>query len=397
MHTLLNCKSGMHMSSLSRYHKIFIASLCMLILILLPSNCLAATNEYRYELLDSPNGSTSYRLTVSVTDTLYEYYSSQDHNLYRYNFSKFVTPDALKPIADDLWSIYSNDEDFANGVLMIVHQIPYAESEPQKYPVETIVENEGDCDLLSILTASIMKAGGLDVVLLLLEYYDHMLVGVHLPESPKDARSQVYFYRHEEKKYYVAETTGGEWKNGWRVGECPESLQSSSAKIVSLENYEISSPGQVSSSYTLPDSASISMSLSTNFAIFQENVEIEGSLSPSIAGETVTLFFSSSGAPLTMLAKVVTDSTGQYCYTWYSPPGGIHSVRANWSGDDDYNGADSSKLRLVVVPSEILIVGVILIFFLVTVLIVKMATSGGKSKNSKIFDELDIPDYPQDF
>jgi hypothetical protein len=397
MHLLLNFKSGMCMSSLSRHRKIFIASLCMLILIVLPSNCLAATHKYRYELLDDPNGSTSYRLTVSVTDTLYDYYSSQDHNLYRYDFSKFVTPDTLKPVADDLWKIYSNQEDFANGALMIVHQIPYAESEPQKYPVETIVENEGDCDLLSILAASIMKAGGLDVVLLLLEYYDHMLVGVHLPESPKDARSQVYFYQNEEKKYYVAETTGGEWENGWRVGECPESLQSSSAKIVSLENCEMSAPGQVSSSYTLPDSGLVSMSLSTNFVIFQDNVEIKGSLSPPIAGETVTLFFSSLGSPLTMLAKVVTDSTGQYCYTWYSLPGGIHSVRANWSGNEDYNGADSSKLRLVVVPSEILIVGVILIFFLVIILIVKMATGGGKSKNSKILDEFDIPDYPQDF
>ena len=162
-----------------RRQKILIASLCMLLLLLLPSSCLAATHKYSYELLDSPGGDTTYRLTVSVTETLYEYYSSQDHNLYSYDFSKFVTPDALKPVADDLWSIYSNEEDFANGVLMILHQIPYVESDPQKYPVETIVENEGDCDLFSIVAASIMKAGGLDVVLLLFEYQDHMLVGVH--------------------------------------------------------------------------------------------------------------------------------------------------------------------------------------------------------------------------
>jgi len=377
------------MPSPSRQQKILIASLCTLLLILLPSSCLADTHKYSYELVDTPSGSTTYRLTVSVTDTLYEYYRSKDHKLYSYDFSKFVTPDALKPVADDLWSIYSNEEDYANGVLMIVHQIPYVESDPQKYPVETIVENEGDCDLLSLIAASIMNAGGLDVVLLLLKDYDHMMVGVHLPESPNDARTQVCFYEYEEKKYYVAEATGGNWETGWRVGECHESLQRASATIIPLENYERSAPGQVSSSYSIPDSASIFMSLSTNFAVFQNNVEIRGVLSPSLAGENVTLYVSSLGSTLTMLATVITDSNGQYCYTWYSPPGGVHSVRANWSGDDEYSGADSSTFRLVVVPAEYVMVGVTLIVFLVILLIVMLATRGGTSEN---FEEWNFAD-----
>ena len=236
---MVNC-----MPLTARQRKILVAALSISLLVLLSNNCLAATYKYSYNLLDSPDGDTTYRLTVTATETLYEYYNSQNHNLYSYDFSKFVTPDAMKPIADDLWTIYSNEEDFANGVLMIMHQIPYLESDPQKYSVETIVENEGDCDLFSIVAASIMKAGGLDVVLLLLEWQDHMLVGVHLPESPKDARSQVYLYRHEGKKYYVAETTGGNWENGWRVGECPEILRKAEAKVIPLTNYEESAPGR---------------------------------------------------------------------------------------------------------------------------------------------------------
>jgi len=385
------------MSSPPRHQKILIVSLFISLLLLLSNSCLAATHKYSYELLDSPGGSTTYRLTVSVTETLYDYYSSQDHKLYSYDFSKFVTPDALKPIADDLWTIYSNKEDFANGVLMILHQIPYLESDPQKYPVETIVENEGDCDLFSIMAASIMKAGGLDVVLLLLEQQDHMLVGVHLPESPKDARSQLYFYRHDGKKYYVGETTGGKWETGWRVGECPEILRRSSAKVIPLTNYERSAPGQVSSSYTIPDSSEIYMSLSTNFAVYQNDVEISGSLSPSLAGETVTLYVSSMGSPLVMLATVVTDSNGQYSHIWYAPPGGIYSVRANWSGDEDYSGVDSSAFSLVVIPSELLMVGAILIIFLVILLVVSLATRGKTSENQETFEEWDFADYPQDF
>ena len=385
------------MSSPSRHQKILVASLFISLLLLLSNSCLAATHKYSYELLDSPGGSTTYRLTVSVTETLYEYYSSKDHNLYSYDFSKFVTPDALKPIADDLWSIYSNEEDFANGVLMILHQIPYVESDPQKYPVETILENEGDCDLFSIVAASIMRAGGLDVVLLLLEYQDHMLVGVHLPESPKDARSQVYFYKHEEKKYYVAETTGGNWENGWRVGECPEILQRSAAKVIPLTNYEESSPGQVSSSYTIPDSSTIYMSLSTNFAVSQNGVEISGSLLPSLAGENVTLYVSSMGSPLVMLATVVTDDNGQYYHIWNDPPGGIYSVRANWSGDEDYSGADSSTSSIVIIPSELVMIGVILVFFLVILLVVTLATRGKTSEEQENFEEWNFADYPEDF
>ncbi len=386
------------MSSSFRLRKIIVVSLVILLLLLPSGRCLADTHEYSYHLLDSPDGSTVYRLTVTINDTLYEYYNStQNHNLYGYDFSKFVTPDALKPIADDLWTIYSNEEDFANGVLMIVHQISYVESDPQKYPVETIFEDEGDCDLFTIVAASIMKAGGLDVVLLLLEQQDHMLLGVHLSESPKDARSQLYFYRYEGKKYYVAETTGGKWENGWRVGECPEILQKSYAKVIPLMNYEQTAPAQVSSSYVIPDSSAIYMSLSTNFVISQKYVEIAGSLSPSLAGETVTLYISSMGSPLVMLATVVTEADGQYSYVWESPAGGIYSVRANWSGDDDYSGADSSTFRLIVIPSELFMIGAVLVFFLVILLVLTLLTRRKPAETQGTFEDWDFADYPQDF
>jgi hypothetical protein len=385
------------MFSPSKHRKTLAASLFVSLLLLLSSSCLAETYSYSYKLQDSPGGDTAYRLTVSITETLYDYYKSQDHNLYSYNFSKFVTPYALQPVADDLWSIYSNKEDFANGVLMIVHQIPYVESDPQQFPIETIAENEGDCDLFSLIAASIMKAGGLDVVLLLLEQDDHMMVGVNLPETPEDARTQVYFYMHEGKRYYVAETTGGEWETGWRVGECHESLQSASATVLSIAGFEATAPGQVSSSYVMPDPAALYMELSTNLAISQNEIKITGALSPSLAGETVTLYVSSLSSQLNMLAKVETDSNGHYSYTWKSPPSGIHTLRANWSGDDEYSGVDSSTSKLVVVSSEYMMIGGTLIFFLVILLIVSLATRGGKTENEQAFEEWDTADYSQDF
>ena len=385
------------MSLLFRRRKILVTVLTILLLFLLSGRCLADTQEYSYHLLDRPNGSTVYRLTVTITDTLYDYYFSQNHNLYSYDFSKFVTPDAVKPIADDLWTIYDNEEDFANGVLMILHQIPYLESDPQKYPVETIKENEGDCDIFSIVAASIMNAGGLDVVLLLLEAQDHMLVGVHLDEGPKHARSQLYFYRNDGKKYYVAETTGGNWENGWRVGECPEILQKSYAKVIPLVNHEQTAPAQVSSSYVIPDSSRIQMALSSNFVISQNYVEITGTLSPSLAGETVTLYVNSMGSPLVKLATTITDANGDYSYMWESPAIGAYSIRANWSGDDDYSGTDSSTFSLIVIPFEYLAVGIALAFFLGILIVVKVTTGKKSTDTNEKIEDWNIADYPQDY
>jgi len=385
------------MSAQFKHQKIIVTSIVIMLLFLPSSICLADPPEYNYQLLDSPGGSILYRLTVTINETLYEHYSNQNHLLHGYDFSKFVTPNALKPIADDLWTIYSNEEDFANGVLMMVHQIEYLESDPQKFPVETIVENEGDCDLLTIMAASIMKAGELDVVLLLLEQHDHMFLGIHLSEKPKDARSQLYFYRHDGKKYYVAETTGGNWETGWRVGECPEILQRSYAKVIPIVNYEQTTPAQVSSSYVIPDSSAIWMALSTNFVITQNFVEITGSLSPSLVGEKVTLYISSMDLPTVMLATVETDTNGDYSYVWNSPPGGVYSVRANWSGDDDYNGKDSNTFSLIVLPSEFLMIGAFLVTLIVILIVVTVVTRRKTSEKHENFEDWDFADYPQDY
>lgn len=372
-----------------RHRKIVTISLFISIMLLLINTSFAATYDFTYELLDKPDGSKNYHLTVSFSETLYENYRNRSHTLPYYNFSKFVTPNALKPIADDLWSIYSNEEDFVNGVLMIVHQISYVRSDPQKYPIETIFENEGDCDPLSILAASIMKAGGLDVILLLFEQQNHMLLGVHLPESPKDARSTPYFYRYEGKKYYIAEATGGNWKTGWRVGETPKILQKALAKVIPVMNYEKEAPGKVSSSYTIPDSSELRMSLSANFVVTQNDIEITGELLPSLAGEKVTLYANSFGSPSTLLATVEIEEDGNYSYIWASPPSGIYSIRATWSGDEDYNSAISSAFPLIVIPYELLIMGITFIFLLVMLFVVNRVTRGMLSEEPETFEELE--------
>jgi len=361
-----------------------ITLMIVLIALSLPNHCFAVNYDYSYWLLDHPDGSNRYQLTLSVTSSLYEYYCSKDHSVHSYEFAKFVTPYTLKPIADSLWTIYNDEEDFANGVLMIVHQIPYEASTPQKYPVETIVENRGDCDLFSFTAASIMMAGGLDIVLLYYEGQDHMNVGVNLPHSPQDARSTVSYFSYNSERYYVAETTGGNWENGWRVGEYPDQLSGASARILTLEDAEQSSAGQVSSSYTSLTSSSITLSLSSTLIMPGDTVTIRGSISPAHSNEVVTIYVSSSDSSWIILKTVRSDSSGKYSYVWTPSASDTYYVRVSWSGDADHAGADSNIQTLRVSPINWIIIAItsIVLVSIAIVIFVALKRSGSMPQES---------------
>src|SRR3989304_44308 len=164
----------------------------------------ASSNFERTFTFDVQQGlfRSMHTLYVSVPSSLYDYYSSKSH--------------------------------FANAVLAVVRQVSYVRS-MVKYPVEAIVENSGDCDVLSLLAASIMKAGGLDVVLL---YYkglnpSHVNLGGYLPHTPvyRSWWINPIGFEYNNKTYWVAEATPlGQWK----VGERPELLANSKAYIIPL-------------------------------------------------------------------------------------------------------------------------------------------------------------------
>jgi len=361
----------------------------LLVGLFLPYVCSATNYTYSYWLLDHPDGSSRYELTVSVTSSLYEYYRSKDHDLDSLDFAKFVTPYALEPIAESLWSIYSDEEDFANGVLMIVHQIFYEGSARQMYPVETIVQNEGDCDLFSFAAASIMIAGGLDVVLFYYEAEKHMNVGVYLSHTPNDARSEVYYIDYDGKPYYMAETTGGGWERGWRVGECPDELKEASAQIITLEDAEQVSPGQVSSSYSALASSSISLRLSSTYIVQGGMVTVSGQITPAGANKTVTIYVGKGGSRWSVLGTALTDSDGEFSLLWVPEPPSTYYIRASWSGNADYAGADSDIRTLMVMPVDWI---VILIIAIVTASIILGVVIIAVLKRSRIPIEEAFPD-----
>jgi len=359
----------------------------LVILLILPNICIAQNTEYTFVLFDQPDGSKIHQLTISTTQTLYEYYQNKDHKLdHKYDLSKFVTPNALQPVAEELWKIYNSEEDFVNGVLMITHQIPYNESSPQKYPIETIIENEGDCDLFCFIAASILKAGGIDVVLLLYEEAEHMTLGVNLQQEPNDARTETHFLTYEGKKYYVGECTGN-FEGGWRVGECPDNIKGARARIIPLDDMELHAPDTISCSYSTPQVSSLFLSVSSKFVIGENNFQVMGFLAPALEGENVTIYASSFSSPLAKIATIITDSNGRFSYNWDSPPGGVYSIRANWSGDTNYAGSDGSISQVVIMPLLWLIVGALIFFFLIVLLIVSLATRGIETQKLEAFED----------
>jgi len=299
----------------------------------------------------------SHKLYISVPPSLYDYYSGVSHRIHHgSHFSKFVTPDAVKSIAENIKSVTSNapysDEQFANAVLKLVHQVSYEKSNA-KYPVEAIVDNSGDCDVLSYLAASIMKAGGLDVVLL---YYKerfptHMNVGVYLPYKPVYSRwwTTPKGYEYNGKKYWVAECTS---KAEWKVGDQSSSLADADAWIVSLENCEKKSPAYVSSSLDSPFTPS---SISINLSIEPSNVEerartlkISGSISPAFPWQRVVMYVSKDGSSSTTFRTVFANHLGNYSFNWNFTSTGTYYIRTSWSGVSSYTGSDSETLTVFV-------------------------------------------------
>jgi len=311
---------------------------------------LAEDANISYQLLNKPDGNLVYELNVVIPQSLLEYYREESHRLsIDSDFAKFVTPYALKPIADNLWKIYENDEDFANGALMIVHQLTYEETLPAKYPVETMADNKGDCDLFSCTAASILTAGGLDVVLFHYKDQKHMNIGVHLSSAPRRARTSVYSITQNGVPYYIAECTSGNWKDGWRVGECPDDLKKASAQVITLENAEQVSPGQVSASFTAIEPSFILLEVSPPLTFQESMIAFRGQLTPIKPNENVTIYMQVDGSWI-VLGTAVTQPDGRFEYAWKTKSAGLCSVRASWPGDESNAGTTSLTKSATVVP-----------------------------------------------
>ena len=333
-----------------RVSRVVLTLLIVLVVFSAVSVCWGQNRQISYQLLNELNGNVTYELNVVVPQSLLDYYEDKRTDLRSSSFPDYVTPYALEPVADCLWQIYETDEEFTNGVLMLVHQITYEETAPSKYPVETMVDGKGDCDLFSFIAASILEAGGIDVVLLHYESLSHMNIGVGLSSPPEYARDSVFYVTDDGVRYYIAECTGGNWKEGWRVGECPEDCKEASSRIYSLESAEAVAPGQVSAGFSALDPSTMSLQISSFVVLQDSGVTFRGQISPGAADREVTVYAKFNLSTWTVIGSTATQSDGSFEYFWIAENAGLCMVQASCSGDDQYTGAISPTKNTVVIP-----------------------------------------------
>jgi hypothetical protein len=111
-----------------------------------------------------------------------------------------------------------------------VQSLPYSfdsETTPfdnyPRYPIETLVDNGGDCEDTAILLASIIDAMGYGVVLI--KFPEHVAIGIKGGENIAGT-----YWEYDGSRYYYLETTG----EGWRIGQLPEDYEGVSAYVYPL-------------------------------------------------------------------------------------------------------------------------------------------------------------------
>ena len=83
------------------------------------------------------------------------------------------------------------------------------------------------------------------------------------------------------------------------------------------------------------------------------NLIINGILSPKIEGQHIVIFSSSNNSPWTEIVTVQTDSDGSFQYLWETGYSGSISVRASWSGNNEFSGTISATKTAIVIPSVV--------------------------------------------
>jgi hypothetical protein len=176
-----------------------------------------------------------YDMSLSIPESQYNYYQGLTR-AYQDDYSIYVT----HPYDDEFINTiirkfnfialedHMTEEDKINLVISFVQSLPYtvdsvttAFDEYPRYPLETLIDNGGDCEDTSILTASLLHSMNYEVILIAPP--EHMAVGVNI-------ESNGYSWTYEEAKYYFLETTG----EGWKIGELPDDYKSASAYLYPL-------------------------------------------------------------------------------------------------------------------------------------------------------------------
>lgn len=173
--------------------------------------------------------SRQWTIELTIPETLYNYYKEIPRPPTQ-NYSVYVTHPLddtyVRHLVEEIEKT-AQDEGFdelatVGFTAAFVQSLPYtADSittgydEYPRYPVETLVDNGGDCEDTSILMASLLNGLGYEVILITFPE-KHLAIGVSASQGIDGA-----YFEHDGEKYFYLETTN----TGWGVGQIPDEMK----------------------------------------------------------------------------------------------------------------------------------------------------------------------------
>lgn len=191
--------------------------------------------EWRYQ-------GTRWTWNLSIPQSLYNAYrlvSVSDRTRYGtagYGFLVTTQDYFVTQLADELHEAAVKKGygayDEVSFILAFVQSLPYTSDsvtttydEYPRFPVETLVDDGGDCEDTAILFATFVLILNYGTIFISLP--NHLAVGV-LGENLYGS-----YYEYQGKRYYYCETTGDDWK----IGDLPNEYQSISAHLYSINQH----------------------------------------------------------------------------------------------------------------------------------------------------------------
>lgn len=179
----------------------------------------------------------SWWYEATLSSGLYQYYRERprlqlkDWAVYAtHPGNEWLTKGLAEVIQKDAPKLGYQSYDIVECAVVFTQSIPYAldivsrgKSEYPKFPIETVVERDGDCEDHAVLLAAVTRALGYDTILL--DFPTHIAVGI-----AGDPNIQGRYYEYRGKRFYYVETTA----TGWKIGQMPEEFQGVSASIIEL-------------------------------------------------------------------------------------------------------------------------------------------------------------------
>ncbi|MBP2201993.1 hypothetical protein J3E07_001433 [Methanococcus voltae] len=182
-------------------------------------------------------GSKNHTIELIIPEVMYRYYQSKPHNQ-EFNYAQYALSDNDRKFVKYLSNKFNNiaiENNYSeyDTVLLIttfVQSLKYTSDnvttgydEYPRYPVETLVDEGGDCEDTSIIISAILNDLGYDVMVI--EFKDHMGVAVKC-----NGMYTGTYYTYKNNRYYYVETTG----ENWNIGELPEKYMQEDALVIPL-------------------------------------------------------------------------------------------------------------------------------------------------------------------